>query len=55
MQFFAMSQECSPSYHHSLCELPVLLVLTATELQAEGGGATAQVQGVGGGEWARAL
>lgn len=21
-----MSQECSPSHHHSLCELPVLLV-----------------------------
>lgn len=27
MQFLAMSQECSPSHHHSLCELPVLLVL----------------------------
>lgn len=27
MQFFAMSQECSPSRHPSLCALPVLLVL----------------------------
>lgn len=27
MQFLALSQECSPSHHHSLHELPVLLVL----------------------------
>lgn len=27
MQLLAVSQKCSPSRHHSLCELPVLLVL----------------------------
>lgn len=27
MQFLAMSQECSPTHHHSLHELPMLLVL----------------------------